>query len=133
MSVVEVISVALAAGASAGLRDTTSVAVRDAYVGLKSLLGRRMADRDEVRLALEADEVEPEVWQTRIGDALVDSGAANDEEVVALAERLLALADPARAAQFDIKVGTNYGAIGTFSAPVTFNQGPPLPPSEPAA
>ena len=30
--------------------------------------------------------------------------------------------------------GTNYGAVGgEFSAPVTFHQGPPVPPAPPAA
>lgn len=132
MPAVEVIVAALAAGAGAGLTDTASTAVRDAYAGLKDLLKRRVGDHDEQAMqALEADETEPGVWQARIGDALTASGVASDEEVLAAARRLLALADPAKT--FDINVDHNQGAIGEFHGQVTFNQAPPVPPAPPAA
>jgi hypothetical protein len=103
MSAVEVIAAALAAGAGAGLRDTASAAVRDAYAGLKDLLKRRIGDLDDQTVqALEADETEPGVWQARIGDALTASGAASDKQVLAAAGRLLALADPDKAKTFNI-------------------------------
>jgi hypothetical protein len=133
VSAVEVITAALAAGAGAGLKDTASTAVGDAYAALKELLKRRVGDRGNAAVrALDADETEASVWQDRIGDALAESGAAADEEVLAVARRLLALADPDRARTFHIDVGTNFGAIGDFRAPVTFNQGPPIPPAPPA-
>jgi hypothetical protein len=125
---VEVITAALAAGAGAGVKDTASAAIRDAYQALKALLKHGFGSLDvEAVQALDADETEPGVWRARIGDALAESGAAGDEEVLAAARRLLALADPDKARMFHIDVETNYGAIGEFHAPVTFNQGPPLP------
>src|SRR4051812_39466464 len=100
MSAVELITAALAAGAGAGLKDSASTAVRDAYAGLRDLLRRRVGDHDEQAVqALEADETEPGVWQARIGEALTTSGAADDEQVLAAARRLLAVADPALAAK----------------------------------
>lgn len=42
MSAVEVITVALAAGAGVGVKDTASAAVKDAYSGLKALLKQRL-------------------------------------------------------------------------------------------
>jgi hypothetical protein len=42
--------------------------------------------------ALDADESEPGVWQAHIGNALTASGAVADEEILAAARRLLALA-----------------------------------------
>lgn len=134
MSAIEVITAALAAGAGAGLKDTASAAVRDAYTGLKDLLKGRVSDRDDQAVrALDADETEPGVWQARIGDALTVSGAVRDEQVLAAARRLLALADPEKAKNLNISVDHNYGAVGEFNAPVTFNQGPPVPPASPAA
>ncbi|MEV4344779.1 hypothetical protein AB0J83_09910 [Actinoplanes sp. NPDC049596] len=131
MSAVEIVAAALAAGAGAGLKDTASAAVADAYAELKRML--RPWVRGEARQALETDETEPGVWEARIGEELTASGAADDEEVLALARRLLAAADPEKAKSFSINVGTNHGAVGEFNAPVTFNQGQPLPPAGPAA
>lgn len=128
---IEVIVAALAAGASAGVTNTATAAVQDAYAGLKELL--RPWVRGDARAALEADETEQGVWESRIGDELAVSGAANDEQVLAAAELLLGLVDPARAATYDITVGTNSGVVGgSFTAPVTIYQGAPVPPAAPA-
>jgi hypothetical protein len=133
MADIEIITAALAAGAGAGIKDTASAAIRDAYNSLKDLIKQRLGGRNDAVQALDADETEPDVWQACIGDALTDSGAADDERVLAAARRLLALADPDKAKTFNSDVSNNYGAIGDFSAPVTFNQGPPVPPAPPAA
>jgi hypothetical protein len=134
MSAVEVITAALAAGAGVGVKDTASAAVKDAYAGLKALLKRRLGARDdEVVQALDADETEPSVWQARIGDALAESGAIDDQQILDAARRLLTAADPGQARALHTDVDTNYGAIGEFHAPVTFHQAPPVPPTPPAA
>ncbi|GID98014.1 hypothetical protein ACFQFC_15800 [Amorphoplanes digitatis] len=133
MSGVELIVAALAAGASAGMTNTATAAVQDAYTGLKKLLGRWVAGREQAPQVLEADETDPDVWQARLGEELTSSGAAADEQVLAAAMRLLALADPQKAKTINIKVDQNYGAVGEFSGPVTFNQGQPVPPAPPAA
>jgi hypothetical protein len=124
MSAIVAITAALAAGAGAGLKDTTSVAVRDGYTGLKDLLKRRFGGHDEQAVqALEADETEPGVWQARIGDALTASGAADDEQVLAAARQLLDLADPALAAKYQadlreakgVQVGDHNIQTNTFN------------------
>lgn len=130
---VEVIVTALAAGATAGVSGAATDAIKDAYGLLKALIRRRFAGQDEARAALEAEETEPGVWQTKIGHALQDSGAADDEQVLAAARELLALADPSKAAAFNINVTTVHGAAGQFNAPVSFDQRTQLPPSQPAA
>ncbi len=118
MTGMEIIAAALAAGATAGVTNTATTAVQDAYTGLKKLL--RPWLRGDARTALEADETEPDVWQARVGDDLTASGAADDDEVRALAERLLALADPVRAAAHGIAGGhvTNTISGGQFAGPV---------------
>lgn len=103
MSAVELIAAALAAGAGAGLTDTASAAVRDAYAGLKDLLKRRVGDHGgQAGRALDADETEPGVWQARLGDALTTSGAVGDEQILAAARHLLTLTDPALAAKYQV-------------------------------
>jgi hypothetical protein len=133
---VELIVVALAAGATAGVSGTATQAITDTYGLLKQLIKRRFAGRDTAREALEAQETEPGVWQTRIGDDLRQSGAADDGQVLAAARELLALADPKAAATFNIS-GTVHGAVGQFYDRVSFDQrtqaSEPLPPPDPAA
>lgn len=134
MLAVEVIAAALAAGATAGVTGTASAAVQEAYAGLKELLKHRVGGRSDAAVqALDADEAEPGVWQARIGAALTDSGAVDDERVLAAARRLLSLAVPEKAKTFNIDIGTNHGAAGEFHAPVTFNQAPLVPPAAPEA
>lgn len=130
---VDMIVAALAAGASAGVSGTATEAIKDAYGVLKALLRRRFTGRTEARAALEAEETEPGVWQTAIGADLQESGAATDDQILAAARELLALADPGKAAAFNITVGTVHGAAGQFNAPVSFDQRTRLPPPPPAA
>ncbi|AEV87854.1 hypothetical protein ACWT_6841 [Actinoplanes sp. SE50] len=131
MSNLEVIVAALAAGAGAGVKDTASAAVKDAYAGLKTML--RPWVRGDARAALDADETDETALQGRLAKELQASGAVEDEQVLAAAQRLLAAADPARAATYNINVGTNSGVVGgTITAPVTVNHTPPVPPVPPA-
>lgn len=44
------------------------------------------------------------MWHARIGTVLAESGAADDERVLAAARRLLALADPEKAKTFNINI-----------------------------
>ncbi|BCJ69677.1 hypothetical protein [Polymorphospora rubra] len=128
MTGVELIVAALAAGASAGVTS----GVQDAYAWLKGQLVRRLSGREQAVQALAADEVEPGVWQARLGDDLAASGADADLEVLAAARRLLAVAGPAGTRGGLNQVTNNYGAVGEFHAPVTFTYGqPPTPPDGP--
>ncbi|MFI6132741.1 hypothetical protein [Micromonospora sp. NPDC051141] len=134
MQGVDVIVAALAAGATAGMTDSASAAVRDAYTGLKATLrdwlGVRRPDKPD---ALDVDETEPGVWKSRLEQELLESGAAEDQEVVRAAQRLLELVAVDQGNSVNVTVESSYGAIGTFYAPVTFHQGPPVPPAPPAA
>jgi hypothetical protein len=130
MTELELITTALAAGAGAGIKDTTSSVVKDAYAGLKGLLTHRLVSREKAAQVLQAEEAQAEVWQARLGDDLVAAGATTDEEVLAAARRVLALVDPVgdRAGVYTVSVSTNYGAAGTFNAPITINNAtPPAP------
>ncbi|KMS71093.1 hypothetical protein ACM01_28650 [Streptomyces viridochromogenes] len=90
MNGVDLVVAALAAGAAAGLTDTTSSAIRDAYAGLRESVRGRLAtgSEDGVRI-LEASEAEPTMWQDRLGELLSVAGVDQDEEILASARSLL--------------------------------------------
>lgn len=90
---VTLVVTALATGASAALSETVGQAIVDAYVGLKSLLRRRLSARQDDPEAVAADDTEPEAWRKRLAGRL--DAADVDDELLAAAERVLAVADPA--------------------------------------
>jgi hypothetical protein len=130
---VELIVAAMVAGATAGITDTASSTVKDAYSGLKRLLSRRLADRPDVREVLDAQETEPEVWRARLGPGLCDTGADSDEEILSAARRLLDLiaTGAGQTVTQNLNVGANYGAAGTFHAPVAITNTSSVPPVSP--
>ncbi|WP_369233844.1 hypothetical protein AB5J56_18440 [Streptomyces sp. R21] len=96
MTGVELIVAALAAGASAGLTDTASSAVREACDGLREAIRVRLAargdataDGNEALDVLDASEVEPGVWEARLRAALTAADADSDEGILAAARSLL--------------------------------------------
>lgn len=124
---VSVIVAALAAGAGAGLRDTASGAVKDAYGGLRELVRRRLVGRPVAEAALVGHEKAPQVWQAPLSAELVAVDAGSDEELVVAAQRLLALVDEAgtrsgkyvvdaRGAQ-GVQVGDHNTQTNTFTTP----------------
>ncbi|WP_405496506.1 hypothetical protein [Streptomyces sp. NBC_00096] len=90
MTGVELVVAALAAGTSAGLTDTASSVIRDAYCDLREAVRRRLAARGAGSAhVLEAAEADPESWQGRLREELTASGADRDEEILAAALSLL--------------------------------------------
>jgi hypothetical protein len=112
MTDLDLITAALAAGAGAGVSDVAKAGVRDAYDALRALLRRRLTGGT--------------------GASLEGSGVDRDEEILAAARQVLALAAPGEA-DGAVRIGTNYGAAaGAFLAPVTIHYGsasasPPVP------
>ncbi|MEV0880601.1 hypothetical protein AB0I85_22555 [Micromonospora echinofusca] len=93
VSGVELIVAALAAGAGAGVSNTASAAIQDSYTQLKAVLVGRLQDRRQARDALDQDLTEPTAWEAVLGTDLRAAGAANDEQAIALARRILELID----------------------------------------
>ncbi|MEU4447219.1 hypothetical protein AB0K14_37740 [Actinosynnema sp. NPDC050801] len=97
---VDLVVAALAAGATAGVTDTASTAVKDAYQGLKSLTRRALR-----RGGVEEEPTDPE----QLKAALTAADAGADAELVAAARRVLELADPEGAAKYRVDVHDNQG------------------------
>jgi hypothetical protein len=152
VSEVELILTALMAGAAAGTTAAAQSAVVDTYTGLRTLLRRILTRQGRSEEVLDAVQAEPGTWQTRLGEALTDAHADQDQEVLAAARAVLAAADPAGAAagkytvtvsnstgvqvgDHTVHVATNYGnTAGTMTGPVTVSYGQiPNPPTQPGA
>lgn len=96
MTGLELVLAALTAGAAAGITDATSSSVKDAYLALREAVRRKLArdGGEEAPDALDAVEVEPDVWEARLSECLVAAGADRDEQILLHARELLAALDP---------------------------------------
>jgi hypothetical protein len=126
MDPISLIVAALAAGASAALKDTTQQGVKDAYAGLKSLLKRKLAGEPPVEEAIEEHERAPDAWKEPLRERLGETGVGEDEEVIRKAQELLALVDPAgaRAGKYNVTISGSKGIVVGDNAQVTmtFNE-----------
>jgi hypothetical protein len=113
MDPVSLIVAALAAGASAALKDTATEAIKDAYNGLKSLLKRKLGNEPAAQVAIDEHEKAPEVWEKPLENELGRSGVADNEEVVRSAQELLALVDPvgAQRGKYNVTVSGGKGVV----------------------
>jgi hypothetical protein len=129
MDAVTVIETALAAGAGAGMKDTATQAVKDAYAGLKALVLRLVEDQPTGVVAVVEHEKDPEVWRAPLAKTLTAVGADQDRGLIDAAQRLLQLLDPegARAGAYTVNVTatgdrsvaahTIHGGVQTGDAP----------------
>ena len=125
MDPVTLVQVALAAGAGAGIKDTTSLAIKDAYEGLKARVKGRFAGRSDAELVLANHGAAPDEWQQPLSDHLAAVGV--DAEMVEAAQSLMAVIDAAgtQAGKYAVDVQGSQGVqIGdqnkqhnTFTAP----------------
>ena len=113
MDPASLIVAALVAGAAAGLTETASQAIKDAYAGLKGLIQQRFADKPEAEMALAQHEAKPEVWEAPLKDALAEAGAAGDEAIVQQAQKVLQLVQPQQVAQgkYNVQIGQAKGVV----------------------
>lgn len=95
MDPITLIVTALAAGAAAGVQDTASAMVKDAYASLKALVRRRLGGAPSAELVLARHEQAPETWQAPLMAELVQAGADGDGDLIAAAKALLELAGEA--------------------------------------
>jgi len=85
---IEVVVAALAAGGVAGVKDTASAAVKDGYAGLLGVVRRRFGHQ-------KADELEAiSVDERLLADALAGVQISPDDELVTVAQAVLAQLDP---------------------------------------
>lgn len=91
--VVELIVTALTAGAVAGAKDTASLAVKDAYAGLKMLTAKALRSSPDVETSAAALDA-PEEHRSELVAALSAADIGHDPELADAARALLQLVDP---------------------------------------
>src|SRR5437870_4302747 len=113
MDPLTVIMAALLAGAAASAETTASAAVKDAYNGLKTLVQRRFKGKPESQLALSKHEEKPEVWESPLKEALRESDAHQDDEIVKAAQELLGLMNlqPPTIMKYKAEIAGNVGSF----------------------
>ncbi|MEU4517376.1 hypothetical protein AB0F52_01510 [Amycolatopsis sp. NPDC024027] len=109
----ELVVSALTAGAVAGVKDTASAAVKDAYASVQSGVRRLLSHSDagEDVSVLEAYAVAPDEYRDGLVAALSAAGAGEDAELVAAAQAVLAAVDPpgAEAGKYNVQVQDSQG------------------------
>jgi len=110
MDPVTIVVTALAAGAGAGLKDSASAAVNDAYTGLKSLAKKRLAERRS-EMVIDRHAEAPETWNDTLAGELTAAGAQEDERLVAAALDLLSLTDKKgfQAGKYQVQIWDSQG------------------------
>jgi hypothetical protein len=124
---ITLIVAALVAGAAAGLKDTASAAVKDAYSGLRSLIRSRFGHHDQaLDEQLAAVDQKPDTDPAPLAEKLRSAGAGDDAELVQAARALLAKADPDGKWQRQIQnitISNSKGVVGSNTGTVTMNFG----------
>jgi hypothetical protein len=123
MDPISLILAALAAGATAAVKDTAGEAVKDAYAGLKALVRRRFGADSKAEAELEALERQPEADPVALRAQLEGAGADHDDEILRVARELLEQLDPdgARAGKYRVNVSGGKGVVVGDNATVTMN------------
>ena len=78
---------ALAAGAGAGVKETASAAVKDAYGALREALAERFRGKASAEVALVEHASSPQTWQAPLAQYVEEIGV--DERLLQLAQGLL--------------------------------------------
>ena len=116
MEPVSLIVGALAAGASTGLTEAATTAVKDAYGTLKGLVQRLFQGKPVAEAVLDEHAKDPDgPYQDTLKAELERAGADADPEIVAAARAVLEAADPegAKAGKYALDLrGAQVGSIG---------------------
>ena len=125
MDPISLIVAALVAGASTGLKDTATEAVKDAYNGLKGLVQHKFGSHAKVEKALADIDASPEAAGEELRAGLAGTGAEKDEELVRASQALLAEHDPegTAAGKYDVQIGNAVYVAGEAKGVVGINYG----------
>jgi hypothetical protein len=113
MDTITLILTALMVGAAATTKEKASIVAQDAYYGLKALIRRKFEGKTAAVIALIEYEKEPEIWKAPLEKELKETGSGEDQEIIAVAQKLLALIQPEQAAmgKYNVKITGNVQSI----------------------
>jgi hypothetical protein len=123
MDPVTIILSALTVGATAALQETAGVAIKDAYQGLTSLIKKKFNKDLKATAALDGHSEDPTTWQKPLEKSIRETGADNDKEILAAAQKLLELIKSQKSSpKYDVDIkGNVQGFVQGDDARVTMN------------
>ena len=113
MDPISLVLTALAAGALAATKDTTSQAIKDAYTGLKMLISKRFEKKPQAQMTLREYEKDEDTWKKPLQKALIEAGADQDEAIIRQSQQVLKFINPQQTAQgkFNVQIGEGKGVV----------------------
>jgi len=93
MDPISIIVSALVSGLAAGAKDGASQLISDGYQKLKSVLGKYLSS-DKAQTTLADHAADPDTYDKPLRKLLQESGADQDQQLLDIANKLLAQADP---------------------------------------
>lgn len=114
MEPLSMIMMALVAGLTPGLTETTKQGVKDAYDGLKSLLKKKFTEKSIDTKLIDEHEQDHETWEKPLEKSIVKVEADKDQQIIEAARKLLELSDPAGAQKGMYNVQFQGDATGTI-------------------
>ena len=131
MDPVTMILAALAAGVATGAGAAAAQAFKDGYAGLKGLLKRRFAGNAKAHETLADFEADPDTYEKPLAKLLKETGADQDPQILAAAERLVAAAEHAGVrTKYHVSV-TGCGQVGAIAGDAQVTVNAPTRPQEP--
>ncbi len=105
-----------AGGVAAGLgaaATTSGLAAKDAYNALMSRLRERLKGRPGGELILDRHAQAPDIWERPLGKELVESGAAEDTEIIQAAEAILSIVSTQQTAvgKYNVQAGRDISTV----------------------
>lgn len=121
MDPVSMLVSALTTGAVMAVQETAGIAIKDAYQGLVKLVGKRFAKDPKAAAALEGSQEDPETWQKPLEKSIRETKIAEDQEILALAQKLLQLTEERKSSStYNVKIsGRVQGLVQGNHANVT--------------
>lgn len=116
MDPVTLIVAALVAGTVRSVDGVADQSLKDAYAGLKGLLKRFFKDRPAAEMVLEEHGKDPATYVIPLEKHLLETGAAQDAQVLEAAQKLLAVSDPEGTRGGVYKVGAIKAVGGSVAA-----------------
>ena len=119
----EIILAALIAGATAAAKDTATVAVKDAYEGLKTLLKKKFEKDTLAQAMIDAKPEDIKQAEGLLKTKITEAGIAQDDAIVKAAQTIMKQEDPegASTGKYDLR-GAQGVQLGDYSTQTnTFN------------
>lgn len=116
MDPVTLILTALTAGATASMKDTASLVVKDSYNGLKALIQSKFENKPKAQAVLLDHEKDPETYEKPLKKVLTEEHVDQDKDIVEFAQKVMAQVQPQQAAmgKYNVQITGNVqgSAIG---------------------